>query len=64
MCDTEDFLENARKSFRLAGASDKAEYIEHHSSMGRDYLKLAHDAAKLQTEDAPESLRLNGRAHG
>lgn len=47
MSDADQFLEDARKSFRLASDSTEARSVEHYAEMGRDYLQLAHEAAKL-----------------
>ena len=56
MSEAEQFLQDARKSFRLAADSFQTRAIEHYSGMGRDYLQLAHDAAKI-VENAPRELR-------
>ena len=47
MSDAEQFLEDARKSFQLASNATEARAVEHYAEMGRDYLQLSHDAAKL-----------------
>jgi hypothetical protein len=46
MSAAESFLKEARKSFRLAADSIRPKEIERYAGMGRDYLKLAQDAAK------------------
>jgi hypothetical protein len=46
MSAAESFLKEARKSFRLAADSIRPKEIERYAGMGRDYLKLARDAAK------------------
>ncbi len=47
MSDAEQFLEDARKAFQLAANSMQAKAIEHYAEMGRDYLKLSHEAARV-----------------
>jgi hypothetical protein len=42
-------LEDARKSFSLAAKATGQKEIERFAAMGRDYLGLAHQAAKLDT---------------
>jgi hypothetical protein len=46
------FLEDARKSFSLAGKATGLKETERFAAMGRDYLQLAHQAAKIN-DDAP-----------
>jgi len=61
MSDAEHFLEDARKSFRLASDSIEARSVEHYAEMGRDYLQLAHDAVALAVvvpKPAPSWWRL------
>jgi hypothetical protein len=53
MSEAQHFLQDARKSFRLAADSEDERGIQHHANMGRDYLGLAHQAAKLQGTDTP-----------
>lgn len=47
MSDADRFLDDARRSFRLASDSTEARSVEYYAEMGRDYLQLAHEAAKL-----------------
>jgi hypothetical protein len=48
----EEFLQNARRSFMLAGRAVARADIERYAAMGRDYLELAHAAARVD-EQAP-----------
>jgi hypothetical protein len=59
MSEAEHFLQDARKSFRLAAEAVGLKEIERYSAMGRDYLQLAHKAAKLMEAGISPSL---GRA--
>ena len=43
----EQMLENARKSFMLASQAPTGSDIARYAAMGRDYLMLAHQAAKI-----------------
>jgi hypothetical protein len=45
--DPEVLLENARKSFMLASKAPTGVDIARYAAMGRDYLVLAHEAAKI-----------------
>lgn len=45
--DAELLLENARKSFMLAGKAAIGSDIARHAAIGRDYLILAHQAAEI-----------------
>jgi len=45
--DAEMLLQNARKSFLLASKAPNGGDIARYAAMGRDYLELAHQAAKL-----------------
>lgn len=45
--DAELLLENARKSFMLAGKAVNGSDIARYAAMGRDYLELAHQAAQI-----------------
>jgi hypothetical protein len=45
--DAERLLESARKSFMLASKAPTGNDIERYAAMGRDYLELAHQAAKV-----------------
>ncbi len=47
--DAEQLLENARKSFMLASKAILGNDIARYAAMGRDYLVLAHQAAKIDT---------------
>jgi hypothetical protein len=47
MSDAEQLLEDARISFRLASDSFQATAVEHYAEMGRHYLRLSHEAAKI-----------------
>jgi hypothetical protein len=47
MSEAEHFLKDARKSFRLASDASLADDIERHAGKGREYLRLAHLAAKV-----------------
>jgi hypothetical protein len=48
----ESFLEDARKSFCLAAKATGLKETERYAAMGRDYLQLAHHAAKID-DDTP-----------
>jgi hypothetical protein len=56
MSEADAFFQDARKSFRLAADSIETRDVEHYAGMGRDYLKLAHAAAKLKEADIIPSL--------
>ena len=56
MSEAERFLQDARKSFRLAAEAVGLKEIERFSAMGRDYLQLAHAAAKLKETGFSPSL--------
>lgn len=43
----EEFLQNARKSCVLAGRAVVKADIERYAAIGRDYLELAHAAARI-----------------
>ena len=47
--DAEQLLANARKSFMLASQAPTSIDIARYAAMGRDYLELAHQAAKVDT---------------
>jgi hypothetical protein len=53
MSEAEHFLQDARKSFRLAADSIRTKDIDFYAGMGRDYLQLAHDAAKIAVSPPP-----------
>jgi hypothetical protein len=55
MSDAKNFLDDARKSFRLASDSTEAKSVEHYAEIGHDYLQLAHDAAKQVVPKSPPS---------
>jgi hypothetical protein len=46
----EEFLQNARRSFMLAGRAVARADIERYAAMGRDYLELAHAAARVDEQ--------------
>ena len=54
MSEAKKFLQDARDSFRLASEANGPKEIERYAAMGRDYLQLAHEAAKI--EPSPPSL--------
>jgi hypothetical protein len=58
MSDADHFLQDARKSFQLASEATGLKEIERYAAMGRDYLQLAHKAAKvMQVNDHdPQSI--------
>jgi hypothetical protein len=56
MTEAEHFLQDARKSFRLAAEAVGLKEIERYSAMGRDYLQLAHNATKLKEAGISPSL--------
>lgn len=59
MSEPNDFLRDARKSFRLASEANGPNEIERYAAMGHDYLQLAHAAAKVeqpQSHTQPPSL--------
>ena len=45
----ECFLEDARKSFCLAGKAATQNEVERYAALGREYLMLAHRAATVDT---------------
>lgn len=54
MAQAKGFIEDARKSFRLASTAQGKHEMERYASMGHDYIKLAHDAGKLiDPKDVP-----------
>ena len=48
MSEAEHFLQDARKSFRLASEAKGPEDVERFAAIGRDYLLLAHKAAEVK----------------
>jgi hypothetical protein len=59
MSDAKKFLNDARKSFLLAGASQRINDMERYAAMGRDYLQLADKAAKkIESLPLPSWWRL------
>jgi hypothetical protein len=50
MSEAKRFLQNSRKCFFLVGEARDAKGRERSVAMGRDYLQLAHDAAKVKTD--------------
>jgi len=64
MNDAEQYLDDARKSFRLAANSLDAKAVKHYAEMGRDYLRLSHEAAQIvnsASHEAPHWWGLFGR---
>jgi hypothetical protein len=49
MSESARLLLDARKSFRLASDAILIPDVERHGARGRDFLWLAHDAAKIDT---------------
>jgi hypothetical protein len=43
----EELLQNARKSFTLAGRAQVKADVERFAAIGRDYLEMAHAAARI-----------------
>lgn len=60
MTDADQFLADARKSFRLAADSTEAKSVERYARLGLDYFQLAHEAAQL----AIVSIRRRGGGGG
>jgi hypothetical protein len=52
MSETKSFIEDARKSFRLASTAQGEQEMERYALMGRDYIKLAHDVGILKYAEA------------
>lgn len=50
----QNFLDDARKSFCLAAKATGMKETERYAAMGRDYLHLAHEAARLS--EAPPAV--------
>ena len=48
--DAELLLQNARKSFMLASRAPRGGDVARYAAMGRDYLELAHQAAKVDAQ--------------
>jgi hypothetical protein len=48
MSEANNFLQDARKSFQLASEANGPKEIERYAAMGREYLQLAHEAAKAE----------------
>jgi hypothetical protein len=46
MSEAEHFIEDARKSFRLASTAQGIDEMESYVKMGREYIQLARTAAK------------------
>jgi hypothetical protein len=46
----EELLQNARRSFILAGRALAKADIERYAAIGRDYLELAHAAARIDEQ--------------
>jgi hypothetical protein len=55
MAEAERMLQNARTSFLLANAAKSEADIARYAAIGRDYLGLAHKAARI---DGRPSLRI------
>lgn len=55
MVEAEDLLRNARTSFMLASKAKTQADIERYAAIGRDYLGLAHEAARV--DEQPARLR-------
>ncbi len=65
MSETAHFMEDARKSFRLASTAQGIDQMESYAKMGRDYMRLVRTAAKAEGPDAAPTLWPNaGAAHG
>ncbi len=47
MIEAEQLLQNARMCFVLAAKASTQADIERHAAIGRDYLELAHEAARI-----------------
>lgn len=47
MNEAEQLLEDARTAFRLASNSYQVAAVEQYAEMGRHYLRLSHEAAKI-----------------
>jgi hypothetical protein len=45
--DSEQFFQDAKQSFRLAGSAPTIGQAERFAAMGRDYLRLAQEAAEI-----------------
>jgi hypothetical protein len=52
----EEFLQNARKSFILAGRAAAKADIERFAAIGRDYLELAHAAARIDEQQPAKRI--------
>ena len=56
MSETMSFIEDARKSFRLASTAQGPDEMERYVKMGREYIQLARTAAKVVVGDTSPSL--------
>ena len=54
MTEAEKLLEEARLAFRLASDATVAISVEYYAEMGRESLRLAHEAAKIVVRAVPK----------
>ena len=47
MSETEHFMEDARKSFRLASTAQGIDQMESYAKMGREYMQLVRTVSKI-----------------
>jgi hypothetical protein len=58
MAEAEHMLQNARASFLLANAAKSEADIARYAAIGRDYLGLAHKAARIDGRPSPSIWEL------
>jgi len=56
MSETENLMEDARKSFRLASTAPGIDQMERYAKMGREYMQLVRRAEKAGAENDSPSL--------
>ena len=56
MSEAAHFMEDARKSFRLASTAQEIDQMESYAKMGRDYMQLVRTAANVGTKNCSPSL--------
>ena len=56
MSEAEHFVEDARKSFRLASTAQGPDEMESYVKMGREFIQRARMAAKIGVGDTSPSL--------
>ena len=56
MSEAAHFMDDARKSFRLASTAQGIDQMESYAKMGREYMQLVRTAAKFEGMGIPPTL--------